>query len=175
MHFVNVQRFGEMVPFGARGHPFGILPFVAAQRVVLRRGLRRAFGVEAVRVRLHQHPAVTGFDGVFVGIKPFPLADHALPDSLFGNFGHRGGGAVPCVEIPHYRHSRGVRRPDAEHGGIAPSSADGMCPQKLLTSIVGPLMKQVRGELDAFWIHRRHLLFLHFTRITLFIQDGPLI
>ena len=140
MQLVNIHRAGVGVLPGAGGHPGGVVPAVALQPVHLAGILRRRLGVEGVRVRLVQLPAVRRGNYVFIAIVVVCQLHRGPPQALVVQAGHGVGGGVPAVKIPHYADRRGMGRPGAE-GGLAVLLP--VRPQKLPGVRVGALVEQI--------------------------------
>ena len=147
MHLVDVDwlfvyRFGGHGG-GAVGKIPRVPPGVAVRIKVNRCGFRRLLAKPRVRVGFVALP-VFGMQLEFVKA-PFPEAVGAhipFPDPAGSDSGQRIA-LLPAVEIANGKNRLGVRRPDADSVAcVLPVHAE-----IVIRAIVGPLMKEVRGEI----------------------------
>ncbi len=144
VQFIDVDRAAIRVIVFAFVIPVLILPLISLDVIELGGIIRSGFGMECIRVGLHQCAPVPGFDAVFINVILGKVGDHQLPDAaLFQQF-HWICIGIPTVEISNDRHLCGVRRPYAKNITLYFPFFTGMRTKKFIGFIVGTLMKKIQ-------------------------------
>src|SRR5262245_6765738 len=126
MDFVDRHGLVEDVAIPSRGHPGGVTPFVVAEVRGDRPGSWRKLGGERERIGLGEWRTVLGMDLERVAGARCDGRHESLPEAARAQALQGVYPAVPPVEIAHYRHAAGIRRPDDEVvavDALAPSRA----------------------------------------------------
>src|ERR1700676_2206309 len=117
MHFIDRDGFAQQVALAASLHPILIAPGVVVEAPYNRRGARRRFCEEGVRVRFLLHLAATRYDEILVVLARPQRWDEQFPNAAVAML-HGMAGAVPSVELAEYRDFGGLRRPDSEENAF---------------------------------------------------------
>ena len=144
VHFVDADGRVPAMARGARAHPLGVTPGVAA-------GLAHNGGIgtgalqkAGIRIGFEwQRFAIERADRELVVLARAHARHEDLPETGLPMRSHGVCGQIPAVEVPDHGHAGGLGRPDhEEHAGHAVDLAQ-VCAKELPRTLVGALGKEV--------------------------------